>query len=338
MFELFRSFFEAGHSATGKYPESLVTFAIERAIDGTDPRLRALPGHARKLRSAVIHAIDHVISLVETLPPPVDVSQQGFGEDRRLSGYFPTADRMREVLSAGGVLGDFAQRTGGIGADRIVALMMMEKQERTVLGVEQKGEMVVYDVPQVTVGFVNHRLVDPASAEEETRRMLKRRAFDHLLSIALGRIETAGKERAGLEQQCKLLGRKLRTLEAGGWGFEAAGSGKAADLPALEAQLEEIQKQLRELGSDTGTLKFHLDTLNDVLGHAEEQLWTTHPVLIIDRKGIKREQLSDDAVELKLDELNNADGRRAVTLMVSVPRGEIPTHSDLLANAQRYLG
>lgn len=338
MFELFKSFFQAGRSPAAQYPESLVTFAIERAVDGTDPRVRALPGYTRKLKGAVVHAIDHVIALVEELPPPVDVGLHGFGEDRRLSGYFPTAERMQEVLGAGGVLGDFVQRTGGIGTDRIVALMMMEKQERTVLGVDQKGGMVVYDVPQVTVGFTNHRVVDPADAETETRRLLKRRAFDHLLGIALGRIEAAGKERAGLEQQCKLLGRKLRTLEAGGWTFEAGGPGKAADLPKLEAQLEEIQKQLRELGSDTGTLKFHLDTLNDVLGRAEEQLWTTHPSLIIDRKGIKREQPSDDAIELKLDELNNADGRRAAALLLSVPRGEIRTRGALLSEAQRYLG
>ncbi|MEZ5446907.1 MAG: hypothetical protein R3F45_14165 [Gammaproteobacteria bacterium] len=337
MFELFRSFFETGRSSAAQYPESLLTFAIERAVDGTDPRLRALPGYARKLKGAVIHAIDHVITLVEELPPAVDASRGAFGEDRRLSGYFPTADRLQEVLSAGGVLGDFVQRTAGIGTDRIVSLMMMEKHERTVLGVEQKGDMVVYDVPQVTVGFTNHRLVDPADAEAETRRLLKRRAFDHLLGIALGRIETAGKARAGLEQQCKLLGRKLKTLEAGGWTFEPGGSGKAADLPKLEAQLEEIQKQLRELGSDTGTLKFHLDTLNDVLGRAEEQLWTTHPSLVIDRKGIRREQASGDAIELQLDELNNADGRRAVALLLSVPRGEIRTRGALLSEAQRYL-
>lgn len=337
MFELFKSFFETGRSAEGKYPESLVTFAIERAVDGTDPRLRALPGYARKLKGAVVHAIDHVIDLVEELPAAVDASRQSFGEDRRLLGYFPTVDRMQEVLSAGGVLGDFVQRTGGIGSDRIVALMMMEKQERTVLGVEQKGEMVVYDVPQVTVGFSNHRLVDPADAEAETRRLLKRRAFDHLLGIALGRIEAAGKERAGLEQQCKLLGRKLKTLQAGGWTFDPGGAAAAADLPRLEAQLEGIQKQLRELGSDTGTLKFHLDTLNDVLGRAEEQLWVTHPSLIIDRKGIKCEQPSDDAIELTLDELNNADGRRAVALLVNVPRGEVRTRGALLSEAQRYL-
>lgn len=338
MFELFRSFFATGGPAAGKYPESLVTFAIERAVDGTDPRLRALPGYTRKLKGAVVHAIDHVIALVEGLPPAMDATRQSFGEDRRLAGYFPTADRLQEVLGAGGVLGDFVQRTGGIGSDRIVALMMMEKQERTVLGVEQQGDMVVYDVPQVTVGFSNHRLVDPADAEAETRRLLKRRAFDHLLGIALGRIEAAGKARAGLEQQCRLLGRKLRTLQAGGWTFDPAGAGQTADLPRLEAQLEDIQKQLRELGSDTGTLKFHLDTLNDVLGRAEEQLWTTHQSVIVDRKGVKREQPSDDAIELEFPELNNADGRRAVALLLSIPRGEVRRRSDRLADAQRYLG
>jgi hypothetical protein len=166
--------------------------------------------------------------------------------------------------------------------------------------------------------------------------LLKRRAYDHLLGIALGRIESAGKERTGLEQQCKLLGRKLRALETGGWSFKA--TGKASDLPALEAQLEEIQQQLRDLGSDTGTLRFHLDTLNDVLGRAEEQLWATRTTLIVDRKGIKREQPSDTAAEVALDELHSATGQTAIMVLVSVPRGEIGTRGDLLKEAQRYLG
>jgi hypothetical protein len=336
MFRLFQSIFETGAAEQGRYPETLVKAAIERAIDGTDPRLRALPGCARKMRAAVIRAIDHVVNLVEQLPAPIEVSRNCYGDDRRLAVFFPSVERMQQVMSTGGVLGDFVQHGGGIATDRVIALLLMDKQERNVLGVEQQGDIVVHEVPQVTVGFANHRLLDPADAEDETRRLLKRRAYDHLLGIALGRIESAGKQRTGLEQQCKLLGRKLRALETGGWSFKA--TGKASDLPALEAQLEEIQQQLRDLGSDTGTLRFHLDTLNDVLGRAEEQLWATRTTLIVDRKGIKREQPSDTAAEVALDELHSATGQTAIMVLVSVPRGEIGTRGDLLKEAQRYLG
>ena len=46
MLRLFQSIF--GKSATkGSYPESLVKAAIERAVDGTDPWIRAVSGYKK---------------------------------------------------------------------------------------------------------------------------------------------------------------------------------------------------------------------------------------------------------------------------------------------------
>ena len=55
----------------GSYPESLVTEAIERAVDATDSQVRAVSGYQKKLRPAVLRAIDHVVALVEGLPLPL---------------------------------------------------------------------------------------------------------------------------------------------------------------------------------------------------------------------------------------------------------------------------
>ena len=44
MLKLFQSFF-GGDESRGRYPESLVEAAIERTVDGTDSRLRLLPGY-----------------------------------------------------------------------------------------------------------------------------------------------------------------------------------------------------------------------------------------------------------------------------------------------------
>jgi len=51
------------------------------------------------------------------------------------------------------------------------------------LGMDLVGDQVHRDVPQVTVSFSAHRLLDPAASADETRRQLKRRAFDHLLTM-----------------------------------------------------------------------------------------------------------------------------------------------------------
>ena len=73
MLKLFQSIFGGGEQR-GRYPESLIEAAIERTVDGTDPRLRALFGYKKHLRPSVIHAIDHVVALVNSIPAPLDAT------------------------------------------------------------------------------------------------------------------------------------------------------------------------------------------------------------------------------------------------------------------------
>lgn len=334
MFQLFQSIFGPSPAERGRYPQRLIEAAIERALDGTDPRLRALSGYQKKLRPAVIHAIDQVVSLVDGLPPPVEVSRAVFRADSRLPAVFVSADHLQQVVSA---LADFLAGPGGPTAERVVALLLMEKEERNVLGMELQGEMVMREVSQVTASFTGHRLLDPTAAEEETRRLLKRRAFDHLLALALGRIAAARVERVEMERQRTLLRHKLAALESGRWSFEPAGAGDT-NVAAIETRLNEIESELGSLGADAGTLRLHLDILIEVLGRAQEQLWSKRISLIVDRMGIKRELATDTAPEIVLDELHSASGRTAIMLPVSIPPGELRPRTDLLAEAQRYLG
>jgi hypothetical protein len=71
---------------------------------------------------------------------------------------------------------------------------------------------------------------------------------------------------------------------------------------------------------------------------AQEQLWSKRISLIVDRMGIKRERATDTAPEIVLDDLHSATGCTAMMLPVSIPPGELRPRSDLLAEAQRYLG
>lgn len=337
MLRLFQSIFGGATDVDGRYPERVVDAAIERALDGTDPRLRILPGYRKRLRPFVIHALDHVVRLVEGLPSPIELSRKGYSADPRLSACFASADHLTEVVNADRALSDFLASTEAGVAERIIALLVTVKQERKVLGVALEGEILKRDVPQITVSFANHRVVDPATTYEETRRLLKRRAFDHLLGIALGRIAPARRERAGLEQQRALLRRKLMTLRSGRWGFNEARGKTVIDVAEIEAQLAGIEERLQGLGADAGVLQFHLDMLSEVLSRAEQQLWATPIILILDRMNIKRDQARDNALEIGLEELHSASGRTAILLPVVVPRSELRPRTDLLVEAQRYL-
>src|SRR5512146_2030680 len=84
----------------GRYPESLVKAAIERAVDGTDPWLRAVSGYKKKLRPAVVRAIDHVVALVNALPPPIAVGLKSYDSDPRFKAFFMSTAEMRQIFAA----------------------------------------------------------------------------------------------------------------------------------------------------------------------------------------------------------------------------------------------
>ena len=335
MLRLFQSIFGGGE-IQGSYPEPLIEAAIERAVDGTDPRIRSLPRYRKLLRPAVLQAIDHVVVLVDSLPAAQPAGRNGYGNDLRLSTLFASADRMFQFFATDTALRKFRAAQPDTG-EPIVALLLAERIEKHVMGIEMEGEILRRDVAQEVVSFRGHRLVDPAVSENKGRRQLKRRAFDHLLSLALQRIAEVTSERADLSQQRALLRRKLDTLHHGGWGFDEAD--KAVDQPAaLQAELEQTERQLSSLGADERTLQAHLEITSGSLADAAQQLWAEDLELYLDKMNIQRDPAEKSIRHIHLQELHNARGRRLVMLPVSITADDLPRQDDFLTAAQRLLG
>lgn len=340
MLKLFQSIFRPGADKLGTYPEDLIERAIERAVDGTDRRLRALAGYKKRLRPAVIHAIDHVVELVDRLPPPLALDRRNYGSDAELNAYFASVEHMNEILSLDPWMRQWQKTPASAVAERVFALLIMELRERNVLGVALEGNELRHDVAQVTVSFNQHRLVDPTAVEDDTRRLLKRRAFDHLLTLALAGMAEAHGEATGLKRERDLLRSKLAALSSGQWGFggdtDAAASEAPPDPRALEQRIKEIDAQLST--HSTGLLEAHLDILVDVLAGAEQNLRGELGTLSIDRQGVKQSQPSAQATPITLTTLHNSAGRSIIVRLASIARADLPPPPDFLREAQRFLG
>jgi hypothetical protein len=333
--KLFQSIFGLGEKV-GRYPESLIDLATERAVDGTDSRLRLLPGYRKRLRQPVIQAIDHVVALVDGVPAPVAASPSGYSADPRLAALFASAERMLDMFGRDPELSAFLSDLGGVGIPSVTTLLLAERVEKNILGMALVGDQVMHDVQQVAVSFSGHRLLDPNASEEETRRQLKRRAFDHLLSLALSRIAELRVEREDLSRQRDLLRRKLTALERGGWGLDAPRGGHT-DPAALTTELDAVTAQLDALGSDAGVLKAHLDIVADLLAEAPSQIQTQEITLYLDPMNIQRDARDPSGRRIVLRELCNAQGRTAVMLPISIAPADLPPREDLVTAAQRYL-
>jgi hypothetical protein len=199
----------------------------------------------------------------------------------------------------------------------------MEKEERVIFGAALSGDVVIRDVPQVTVSFDAHRFLDPSGDEKVNSFELKKRAFDHLISLALKRLSSVKSERKDLERWRTLLQSKLNLLERGGWGFRESEGADRPDAPSVEVQLGQIEAQLKEIGGDDRMFEAYLDIVIDVMGHPEQHLLSRNETIYVDRMGIKHEEPADDAAALSLTVLHNAEGRSLVVLPVVIQGAEL---------------
>jgi hypothetical protein len=333
--KLFQSIF-GGREVVGRYPETLIEMATERAVDGTDPRLRLVPGYHKRLREPVIHAIDQVMALVDGIPSPVAAGPDGYRTDFRLAALFASAEEMLRVFGRDRELSEYLSGTEGQGGEPVTTLLLAHPEERNILGMDLVGDQVRRDVAQVTVSFSGHHLLEPRTSEEECRRFLKRRAFDHLLALALGQITEARVERADLTRQRDLLQRKLQAMKRGSLSFDRPESGQA-DEARLQAELDAVSRQLQELGADAGVLKAHLEVVAQRLREAEREVWSQEVDLCLSPMNIRLDPGDPSGRRIVLQELQNARGARAVMLPVAIAPRELPRREDLVTAAQRYL-
>ena len=207
-----------------------------------------IPVTRKSLRKPVIHAVEYVIDLVDGFPEPVTVGKHALADNPAFAALFYSEARMEQILERDAALREFRAANPAT-TDPVTALLVAQRTEKHGFGHAQVGDQVLSDVPRTTVGFDQHRLLEPAVGEQETRRLLKRRAFDHLLSIALAHITERKEERENLTSRKALLRSKLDIVRRGG-GF--AQHTAALDQAQLQARLEDIEVQLSELGAHRG--------------------------------------------------------------------------------------
>jgi hypothetical protein len=178
--------------------------------------------------------------------------------------------------------------------------------------------------------------LEPRTIEEECRRFLKRRAFDHLLALALARIADVRVERADLTRQRDLLQRKLRTMKRGTLSFDRPDPGEP-DAAGLQTEFDAVSRQLQALGANAGLLNAHLEVVAERLAEAERQVWSEEIELCLGPMNIRHEPGHPSGRVVLLHELHTARGARAVVLPVAIDPRELPRQEDFVAAAQRYL-
>lgn len=342
VFRLLQSLFSETAKPSDKFDPNLIRAAVERVVDGTDPRLRMARHYRKKLEPAVERAIEYVIDLVDALPPPAEIAGRRFTSDPRLRALFVSSQQLQEILSFGKALHHYRQRIGGGLPTDLYALLRTERIEKTVLGVALEGNMIRRDVPQMTVNFHNHRVTFPTGSETKTRREVKKRAFDYLIETALGSLVSARAKKQQLEQQQRqLLQKKTKLLKGKHIGLEPLLDPQASDTTtpaAIDRQLREVEAELGRLRADSATLDHHLAKVVATLREPEKHLRLDRVSMTLDHMNIKADQNASSNVNtLVFDDILLGKNHRITTLLIRFPSNELLPERDFFEEANRML-
>jgi hypothetical protein len=333
-FRLLQSIFSSS-SQPGKFDKDLMLRAIERVVDGTDPRLRAVSHYRRNLWNGVERAIDFVVTFVNTLPPAIAADTRNYLADPRLRALFASPEHLREILSFSAGMRDYLKQAPGPLPAELYAGLGAVRVEKNTLGIAMDGEILRRDVPQTSVSFCDHRLVCLTDSEQESRRELMKRGFDYLIETALRRLTASRVQKTQLEQQQrKLLQQKAGLLKKAQVGLETLtgpAAARQADLNALEQQLQNLENELGQLRADTATLDKHLAKVAATLGEPEKYLQRESISLTLDHMNIKVPPDSPRvANSMTFEEILMGKDRRLAALFVRFPSNELLPQPDFL--------
>lgn len=331
-----------GPNQPGKFDKELMLRGIERVVDGTDPRLRAVSHYRRKLWDSVEHAIDYVVTFVNALPPAIIADRQGYMTDPRLRALFASPESLREILSFSDGARNYLKQApdplpvelyAGLGAVRV---------EKNVLGIEMDGEILRRDAPQIMVNFSDHRVVCFSDNEPDSRRELMRRVGDYLIETALQRLIASRIQKTQLEQQQrKLLQQKANILKQAQVGLESlAGPAtrQPVDLNALEQQLQVLETELSQLRADSATLDKHLAKVVATLNEPEKVLRLESISLTLDHMNTKVSADSPRVANaMTFQEIVMGKDRRITALFVRFPSNQLLPQPDFFKEANRLL-
>lgn len=334
MFAFLRTLFGNGHDEASGEDPSVLSAAIDEAIAGTDPRLRMVRGVEKKLRVPVARSLAHARKLVDVLPGPFEISKETFGSDPQVRAFFASVDHLREVFGNNRSLRAFLKRPEHGSLTECFALLVMEKTERNVLGMETQGDMVRKDVPQTLVSFGSHHVETPAVALNSSRQELAERAFDHLVGCALQRLVSLKAHTAELKERRLLLEAKLQQRLAKKRGLETLVPGPAVDGAVtleIRRDLADAEDQLHKTSASSATLNDFLVQIQDVLSHPEDHLRLRQATVRVDQMGVKREPGSpQQASDVRFAEVEIGAERQAVGVMVKYSPQELPSNPPAL--------
>ena len=333
-----RLFGSAPKAADSPEERKLVEEVTDAVVDAVEPRVRMDARYRKKLEPCIRRSIAHLRAIGREGLEPIPLTRTAWATDPRVNAFFATADDIAACLGRSPALQSFFGKSG---AQEAYALLGMKKEERSVLGMDLKGDTVQREVPQTLVSFSNHTIVAPAATLAETRLEAGRRIMLRLAEVALARIVATDAKATDLEQHKAYLGARLRLLRLAQDGMPGIVKDPATvkqEMQAVERELKETVEGFIEAKGSLATLDGYIGHIDDVFSHPDRHVGISQTPLRLSQMGVRVEgEASGPVNELRLAELAIGEGWKVAIAVVRCARSELPSKADLIAAAERSL-
>lgn len=306
--------------------EERLRLAIDRVIEGTDPRLKAIGNVRERLAPAVSHALEFAHELVAGLPPCIETTPETWSQSPVLRAMFVRPADIATTLSSNQELRSFLGSAQAQGMARIHCVVAATRVERTVLGAAMEGEMLRQDVAQKTVGFSDFRLLGFSKSRELLDTRIEEIVLEGLVMAALRAIaeNRQRNEQLGLYRQ--LLLTRLRLLEQSGAGLNEVllrDTHEGRDIERLRHDLAANEAELLALKSDG--FDAVLNPVIEALHQAEDVVKASRVTLRLNSMNIVVESASADASVIELLEFSTANPERPrrVAFLATFPKDSV---------------
>jgi tRNA U55 pseudouridine synthase TruB len=318
----------------------LIDELVEGIVDAVEPRVRLRSGYRDKLADGVARTIAHLRELGRLPLDPIVLSRAAWATDSYVRSFFGNAADVAGCIARSQELRRFFDAHPE--CREASALLGMKRVERKVLAPRMEGGVMRQDVAQTTVSFSDHRLIAAAADAAQTRLDVGHRIVRRLAQLVLARIVAVDARAKDLNLHHAYLVMKRRMLEHASGGMEALVTDPGSidvELADVERALKDTTEDYREAKASLATMDGYIGHINAVLANPEQQVTMERVHLRVTLMGVKVDApASDEPVqELDLTELGIGEGLRVTIALVRIPREEMTSREDLLAQAERFL-
>jgi len=313
--------------AAARAREEEVLLAIEHVVDEINPKLRAVMSYRKKLKQAVERALVYCAEIAAAVPGPVEVNKKAWGSDPMVRAFFTGVEDMRHVLSRNNEVRKYFDDSSASGQPHCYALLNMQRSERTVLGVESRGDIIKRDVMQISVSFKDRKVVKPGPSESQLRQDLEKRAFEVLVAYVLERITSLIVDKHSLKEKRLLLDMQLRLAQVKKAGLSPLLEDREAgeeDVEAMEQRQQHMAQESEQASAKLTTLDDYIDRITEVLGNPERYFRVDHISMRLSQMNIKLdEKTAGPGADLELTEALLGKKLRRILLIIRFPRDEL---------------